>query len=130
MCRGGRAGVLIADGCPMVRAGLEEVLHAIEGAELAGEAGSAEETLRLAEELRPEYVVLDHDFGVEESGVSICRALKALPETPVVVIYTRRGSPAEVALARLAGADAFIHKGADLRKLQQIKRAMCRGEPV
>lgn len=131
--------VLLADECPATCAGLKEFLRHKGGVEIAGEAATARETLRMAARLRPDLVVLDPNFSAgaprslrrgETPGVDICRELKTFPEPPQVIIYTAHNSPVDVAAVTLAGADGYIHKSTPQEQLgAALKRALA-GEPV
>ena len=51
--------VVIADDHPVFRAGLRQVIESVTGFCIVGEAGDGEQALELAEQLRPELLILD-----------------------------------------------------------------------
>src|SRR5512133_2082333 len=51
--------ILIADDHPVFRKGLRALLASMPGMELAGEATSGEEAIRLAEQLQPDVILMD-----------------------------------------------------------------------
>ncbi len=102
--------VLIVDDHPTVRLGLVYLLAPVPNIEVAGEAGDVAGAVRLAQDLRPDLVLLDLRLG-DGSGIEVCREIKALPGAPRVLIFTAHTSVEDVAGATLAGADGYLHKG-------------------
>jgi DNA-binding NarL/FixJ family response regulator len=100
--------ILLVDDHPTVRFGLKHLLAF--AAEVVGEAENADDAVRLARELHPELVLLDLRLG-EDSGIEVCREIKALPDAPRVLVFTAHASVEDVAGATLAGADGYMHKG-------------------
>lgn len=100
--------VLIVDDNARTRAGLRALLLTTPGVKVVGEAGDAEEGLRLAGRLRPDVVVMDVRLpGMD--GLEATRVMKARhPQTRVVVLTI---AAAYRAGAMAAGADAFLVKG-------------------
>ena len=78
--------VLIVDDEPLARRRLVQLLAAIPGVEIAGEAGSGREALELVELLRPDVILLD----IEMPGVDGFAVLKGLPQAaaPAIVFVT------------------------------------------
>ncbi len=101
--------VLLVDDHPTVRFGLKHLLESA-GDEVTGEAGNAADALRLAGELRPDVVLLDLRLG-QDSGIEVCREIKALPDAPRVLVFTAHTGAEDIAGATLAGADGYLHKG-------------------
>ncbi|HET6510366.1 MAG TPA: response regulator transcription factor [Baekduia sp.] len=105
--------VLVVDDHPVLRAGLEAVLRAEPGFRCVGGAGDAAATWCLWKRHRPDVVVLDHRLG-EEDGVELCRALRAEPEPPSVLLYTADPSARLEAAATAAGAAGIVDKQVDV----------------
>ena len=67
--------ILIADDHPIFRRGLRDVVKEDASVKLLGEAGDGAEALRLAGELRPQVVVLDHDMP-KMNGLQVAQAVR------------------------------------------------------
>jgi two-component system, LytTR family, response regulator len=78
--------VLIVDDEPLARRRLVQLLAALPGVEIAGEAGSGRQALELVELLRPDVLLLD----IEMPAVDGFAVLKALPQgrAPAIVFVT------------------------------------------
>lgn len=116
--------VVLVDNHPATLLGMRTLLSG--SADDIREAADAEEALRLAGE-NTDLVVLDSDLG-EESGLEVCKDMKALPNAPKIVIYTARTSREDVAEACLAGADGYLYKGAEREKLPEMVEKTNNGE--
>jgi DNA-binding NarL/FixJ family response regulator len=120
--------VLVVDDHPVLRAGLEAVLRAEPGFVCVGGAEDGEAMWRMLRRTRPDVVVLDHRLG-DEDGVELCRALRAEPVAPSVLLYTADPTPALERSALGAGASGLIDKAVDVDALfDAIRVAGRRGE--
>ena len=130
--RGSKASIttLLVDDHPVTRLGIRSVLNTTEDLEVVGEAGDAEEAVRLAARLRPNLVVLDLRLGGNGDGMEVCRRVKALSPTPRVLIHSAFSRPEETSAAAVAGADGYFHKGEDYLEFPEVVRRVCRGERV
>lgn len=119
--------ILIADDHPVLRSGLRVLLAADPELEVIGEAGTGEETLRLAEELRPDVVLLD--IGMPgESGIETVRRLKAELPALKVLFLTMHEEEGMLLEALGAGGDGYLIKRADEAEIIQAIRAVRRGD--
>ena len=118
--------VLVADDDPALRA-LARVTLAAQGWNVI-EAATPVECLALARRHHPEVLLLDVTFeGHPRDGYSVCRELKAAPDTHgiSVVLFTAGDDPEGRAFASAVGATAFIVKPfgpLDLAGLLQLLR--------
>ena len=79
--------VLIVDDEPPARERLRRLVGELGGIEVSGEAGTGEQAVHLAGELRPDVVLLDVRMpGM--NGLEAARHLALLPEPPAVVFTT------------------------------------------
>jgi DNA-binding NarL/FixJ family response regulator len=121
--------ILLVDDHPTVRFGLKHLLASADGTEVVGEAENAVDAVRLVEDLRPDLVLLDLRLG-EDSGIEVCREIKALLGSPRVLVFTAHASVEDVAGATLAGADGYLHKGVAGEKLLDAVRRIHAGQRV
>jgi PAS domain S-box-containing protein len=101
--------VLFADDHKVMRQGLVSMVAGQPGIKVAGEAGSGEEALELAERLRPDVIIMDISMpGM--GGVEATRCIKAqMPDIRVIGLsmFTDEDISRKM---REAGADGFISK--------------------
>ena len=95
--------VLIADDHPAYRRGLCLMLSGVEDLTIAGEAETGLRAVALAEELRPDVVVMDLRMpGLD--GIEATRRVTGRPEAPVVIVLTMFDDDDSVFSAMRAGA--------------------------
>jgi two-component system, NarL family, response regulator NreC len=119
--------ILISDDHPLLRSGLRVLLAADPGLEVVGEAGTGEETLRLAEELSPDVVLLDISMP-GESGIETVRRLKAKLPALKVLFLTMHEEEGMLLEALGAGGDGYLIKRADEQEIVQAIRVVQRGD--
>jgi response regulator NasT len=120
----GRPRVVIAEDEALIRLDLRETLEEL-GYDVVGEAGDGERAIALAEELRPDLVILDVKMPVLD-GISAAERIAA-QRIAAVVILTAFSQRDLVERARDAGAMAYLVKpfsSADL--LPAIEMALSR----
>jgi two-component system, response regulator PdtaR len=120
--------VLVAEDESLIRLDLAEML-AEEGYEVVGEAADGATAVRLAEELRPDLVVMDVKMPVLD-GISAAERIVAQRIAPVLILtaFSQRDL---VERARSAGAMAYVVKPfvkADL--VPAIEMALSRHEEI
>ena len=103
----GTRRVLVAEDEALIRLDLVEMLQE-EGYEVCGEAGDGETAVRLAEELRPDLVILDVQMP-KLDGISAAERIARGRIAPVVILtaFSQRDL---VERAREAGAMAYLVK--------------------
>jgi len=102
-----RSRVVIAEDEALIRLDLKETLHEL-GYEVVGEAGDGEQAVALAQELRPDLVILDVKMPVLD-GISAAQRIAAARIAPVVILtaFSQRDL---IERARDAGAMAYLVK--------------------
>jgi DNA-binding NarL/FixJ family response regulator len=120
--------ILLADDHDIMRRGLRDILNTYEGWEVCGEASNGRDAVRMAEELKPDVVVLDLSMP-ELNGIEACRVIKkTLPNTEVL-IYTLHETEQLIRKALTAGARGFVLKSDAEVKLVEAIDALSRHKP-
>jgi response regulator NasT len=103
----GRRRVLIAEDEALIRLDLAEMLVE-EGYDVVGEAADGETAVRLAEELKPDLVILDIKMPIMD-GLAAAEKIAGARIAPVVILtaFSQRDL---VERARAAGAMAYLVK--------------------
>ena len=118
---------ILVDNHPATLRGLRHILERVEEVEIVGEALGAEQALFLAEESRPDLVILDLELG-EDSGVEACRELKSSAYPPYILFYTAHNSTQDLVSASLADADGYFYKGLESERLCEVVQRISEGE--
>ena len=121
--------LLIADDHPIVRAGFEGMLAEKPDLEVVGEAGNGEEAVRLADQLRPDVVLMDLRMPEVDGVEAIGRIKEEHPHVHILVLTTY-DSDADILRAIEAGATGYLLKDTPREELFRAIRAAARGEPV
>lgn len=103
------AGILIVDDHPLMRKGLALTLEEETDLRVIGEAASAEEALKLVDEIEPDLVIADVSLpGM--SGLELVKHLHAVqPKLPILVV-SRHDEALYAERAIRAGARGYIMK--------------------
>jgi DNA-binding NarL/FixJ family response regulator len=125
--------VLIVDDQAMVRAGFAAVLDAQPGISVLGQAANGQEAVALAQDLRPDVVVMDIRMPVM-NGLEATRALQTPPRSsdyvPRVLVLTTFDVDDYVYEALRAGASGFLLKDALPEELVAAVRIVAGGDAL
>jgi len=119
--------ILIADDHAVVRAGLRALLQADPDLEVGGEAGDGDETLRLAETLHPDMVLLDITMP-PDNGIETAKRLKEKYPELVVLFLTMHEDESLLHEALRAGAAGYVIKRAEESEIIQAIHAASHGD--
>jgi two-component system response regulator DevR len=101
--------IFLLDDHEVVRRGIAELLGAVPGFEIVGEAGTVEQALTRVMAARPDVAVLDARLP-DGSGIDVCREIRsALPETYCLILTSYDDQDAVLASV-LAGASGYVLK--------------------
>ena len=120
--------VVVVDDQELMRAGFRMVLGAQDGIELSGEAGNGAEAVRLADELRPDVVLMDVRMPVLD-GVEATRRIVAAG-TARVLVMTTFDLDEYVYAALQGGASGFLLKDTPPADLVSALHAVASGDAV
>ncbi|WP_431961738.1 response regulator [Actinacidiphila sp. bgisy160] len=121
--------VVLVDDQPLVRAGLRVLIADSAGLEIVGEAETGDQAVRLAQDLRPDVVVMDIRMpgmnGIEATGL-----ITAGLSSARVLVLTTFDDDEYVYGALRAGASGFLVKDMDLDDILGAIRVVAAGEAL
>jgi DNA-binding NarL/FixJ family response regulator len=119
--------VLIADDHNLVRAGIRTLLERIDSVEVVGEAGNGLEAVALAENLKPNIVVMDIEMPILNGHEATVR-IRALNLNCAVIILSMHSEKMIVQRALAVGAIGYLLKTALQDELPLAIRAAMNGQ--
>ena len=121
--------ILIVDDHPVFRSGLRVLLELQTGLLVVGEAGTAEDALRLASELQPDVILMD--IGLPSmNGIEATRRIKAVNPRIQILMLTMFQDDDSVFAAVRAGAQGYVLKGSSEEEIVRSIRGVARGEAI
>jgi DNA-binding NarL/FixJ family response regulator len=121
--------VLVADDQAIVRQGLATVLGLSPGITVVGTAGDGDEAARLAEQQRPDVVLMDLRMPRCDGVEATRRIVSSVPGARVIVLTTYADDESVFA-ALYAGARGYLTKDADAAQIQRAIRTVHAGEAL
>ncbi len=122
-----RITLIIADDHPVVRDGLRGMLASQPDFELIGEAEDGSEAVRLADELRPQVVLIDLRMP-RMDGVSAIQAISAKHPEIHQLVLTTYDSDSDILRAIEAGATGYLLKDTPREELFHAIRSAAMGK--
>lgn len=121
--------VVLADDQPLVRAGLRVLISDSPDLDVAGEAGTGAQAVRLARDVRPDVVVMDIRMpGMD--GIEATRMITADSPAPQVLILTTFDDDDYVYASLRAGASGFVVKHMALEDILTAIRVVAAGDAL
>ena len=120
--------IVIADDHPIVRAGLRAVIDSEADLDIVGEASTPSAAIELADSLAPDVILMDLQFGTDETGVDATTRIQQLPSAPHVLVLTNYDTDMDILGAVEAGAVGYLLKDAPPHELLAAIRAAAAGE--
>ena len=120
--------ILVADDHGVVRRGLRLQLEQHEDFEVAGEAADGREAVRLAEEIRPDVVIMDIAMPNLNGIEATAQIVKRNPQTGVIIL-SMHSDETYIVRTLSAGARGYLLKDTADADLQRAVRAVAQGKP-
>jgi len=118
--------VIVADDHPIYRDGVVTSLEETGEFSVVGTAGSAEEAILIAEDMRPDIALLD--LSMPGGGLAAVQAISAAGSAKHVAMLTVSEDDENVADALRFGAIAYILKGVSASELRSVLNGVANGE--
>jgi DNA-binding NarL/FixJ family response regulator len=120
--------ILVADDHPVFRYGLRALIAAEQGMEVVGEAKTCDEAVTLAEQLRPDVVLMDLNMPGGNGIEATRRIVQQIPEIAILIVTMFDDD--SVFAAMRAGARGYVLKGAQGEETIRAIRAVAHGEAI
>lgn len=120
--------IVLADDHPVVRAGLRAMLSGDPALDMIGEAATPDDAVTLATDLTPDVVLMDLQFGTDQTGADATRRIRVLPNPPAVLVLTNYDTDSDILGAVEAGASGYLLKDAPPEELIAAIHAAAAGE--
>ena len=118
--------ILVADDHPMLREGLVAVLSTQPDFDIIGEAADGAEVVRLAEELRPDVILLDLEMP-DVDGVAALEGLRDAVSAARAIVFTAYDTDERILRSLRAGARGYLLKGASRQEIFDAVRTVHAG---
>ena len=118
--------IVLADDHQILRESVRKNFEAA-GEQVVGEASNGEDAVRLAEQLKPDVVVMDISMPLLDGVTATKRITDSVPETRVVVL-TMHDDIEKTRQALEAGAVGYLSKGCSFADVLETVRAAAAGE--
>lgn len=119
--------ILLVDDHAMLRQSLSLALNLQPDMRVVGEAGSGQEGVRLASELRPEVILLDLNIP-DLDGIEVFQRVRHTSPQSRVLILSGIHADSRVFATVEAGVDGYIVKDATTAELLQAIRSVAAGD--
>jgi DNA-binding NarL/FixJ family response regulator len=118
--------VAVIDDHPLFREGVIRSLGEIDGFDIVAEGGSADDALRIVDQLCPDVMLMD--ISMPGNGLeAISGALEACPHLKIIMLTVSEAND-DIAGALKLGARGYVLKGVGSRALADIIRTVAGGE--
>jgi DNA-binding NarL/FixJ family response regulator len=111
--------IFIVDDSAAIRQRLAEMLGALAGVRVVGEAGAVRPAIEGILRTRPDLVLLDLALG-RESGIEVLRAVRANAPAIAFVVLSNHGEAQYRRACARAGAARFLDKSSEFQQVPAV----------
>ena len=119
--------ILIAEDHETVREGLKMIVESQDDMEVIAEAGDGREAIRLAEELKPDIVLMDISMPVLNGLTASAKLNRIMPEIKILTL-TRHTDETYLQELLQAGVSGFVLKQSAATEMLRAIRAVAKGD--
>jgi len=119
--------ILLAEDHVVVRESIRQYLEREPNLSVVGEAGDGEEAVRMANELKPDLIVMDISLP-KLNGIEATKRIKELHPTAIVLVLTAYDYEQYIFPLLEAGAAGYLLKDISSRELVDAIQTVYRGE--
>lgn len=121
--------ILLADDHAMVRRGVRSLLKKVDGLAVVGEAVDGREAVALAEQLKPDIVIMDVSMPRQNGFEAAAQIRSKLElESTRILFLSMHNSTSLAHRALRLGAQGYVLKGQALQELVTAIRSLSAGE--
>jgi len=119
--------VMLVDDHDLVRSGIKSILADVGDIDVVAEAGSGEQAVRQAREMKPDVILMDLSMpGI--GGLEATRKItRSMPEAKIIAVTIHEDDPFPARLLE-AGAVGYLTKGCDVREIINAIKSVYLGE--
>ena len=119
--------IVIAEDHETVRDGLKLIVESQDDMEVVGEAGDGREAIELAQELKPDIVLMDVSMPVLNGLTASAKLNRIMPEIKILTL-TRHTDEAYLQELLQAGVSGYVLKQSTSAELVRAIRAVAKGD--
>jgi DNA-binding NarL/FixJ family response regulator len=119
--------VVIVDDHPLIRRGLERMIHSGDGFAVCGEAGNASEAMKVVGETNPDIAIVDVGLP-DEDGIELTKRLLVRFPKLAVLMLSMHEEPEYAIRALRAGARGYMVKHDAVESIGSALSQVMRGE--
>src|SRR4051812_47691780 len=119
--------VVIVDDHPLIRRGLERMIHSGDGFTVCGEAGNAAEAMEIITSMQPDLAIIDVGLPGED-GIELTRRVVAKFPRMAILILSMHEEPEYAVRALEAGARGYMVKHDAVEKIGSALTQVLRGD--
>lgn len=121
--------ILVADDHTLFREGLVSLFTSIDDTKVIGQAASGTEVIELADQLKPDVILMDIQMP-SINGIEATRRILDADPSIAIIVLTMYDDDDSIFAAMRAGARGYVLKGADQDEMLRTIRAVYRGEAL